>query len=249
MNLFDSHIHADLLVDRQPPEDAATYRAMVPGIIPAATRRAIATAARWEFHGAAIHPWYLAEAVDITEVEALLSEPRVRAIGETGLDHYRHGDDQRRDEAARWFADHVRLALEHDLPIVVHCVRAHERCLRVLRDVAGGRARGVVHAFSGSPETAMEYAREGFAVGIGSAVTRERSRRVRRAAAEVSMDCLLVETDAPFLAAGARSRGDGRASDLVEVVRTIATLRDEAPEVVAERTFQNATSLFDPDPA
>lgn len=247
MRLFDSHIHADLLAERTAPAGASSYRVMVPGITPSGTIDALSSAETWERFGAAVHPWYLADAC-LSEVEELLNDPRVTAVGETGLDHYRHTDDASRDLAERWFADHVQLALEHDLPLVIHCVRAHERCLRVLRDVAIGRSRGVIHAFSGSPEVAAEYAREGFSIGIGSAVTRARSHRVRRAAAEVPLERLLVETDAPFLAAEGRERGQGRASDLVNVIGTIAALRGIPPDAVANTTFENAARLFVPTP-
>ena len=244
MRIFDSHIHADALDDRVPPLGNVEYRAMIPGITPWGVELAIASALDHESFGAAVHPWSLDEANDLSSVETLLSHPRVCAVGETGLDHLKHGSDDDRDLAERWFADHVRLAMEHDLPLVVHCVRAHERCLAVLRDVAGGQARGVVHAYSGSAELAEQYWRQGFYVGIGPAVTRERSTRVRRAATSIPLDRLLVETDAPFMATNDRVRGEGTSADILDVIDAIATLRSVPTATVADSTFVSALDLF-----
>lgn len=248
MRIFDSHIHADALSERIAPPGAEEYRALVPGITPRGATLALESALDHECFGAAVHPWHLDEAADIGAVESLLAHPLVCAVGETGLDHLKHESDAQRALAERWFADHIRLALEHDLPLVIHSVRAHERTLSVLRDVGRRRARGVIHAFSGSAEIAAEYWREGFYVGIGAAVTRERSKRVRRAAAAVPLERILVETDAPFMATNDGTRGQGTATDILDVVRAVASLRGLSPDEVAQATFTSATALFDRGP-
>jgi TatD DNase family protein len=244
VRIFDSHIHADALTERVPPPGGHEYRALVPGITPSSTAEAIESAFDYDWFGAALHPWYLDQGTHVADIEELLGHPSVCAVGETGLDHLRHESDEARHIAECWFADHVRLALEHDLPIVIHCVRAHDRCLSILADVAAGRARGVVHAYSGSVELADRYWREGFYVGIGAAVTRERSKRVRRAAATIPLDRILVETDAPFLAAADRSRGEGASADILQVIDAVAELHSVSSAEVAECTFVSAFKLF-----
>ncbi len=248
LRVFDTHIHADRMSAeslRIPVED---YRCMVPGIHPVETARSVLvpTGDRpgvWSF-AAAHHPWYLEGEPDLSEAEALLSHPGIVAVGETGLDHYRHESELERGRAERWFQAHAALAVERGLPLIVHCVQAHADVLRVLRSFPRGQLRGVIHAFSGSPEIAAQYWDLGFYVGIGAAVTRERSKRVRRAATLLPLESILLETDAPFMATGGRQRDEGVAADILDVANAVASLRSQPVEAVAEATYASAVELF-----
>lgn len=245
MHVFDTHIHADRMsAEALRIPDDVEYRCIVPGIVPDETQTALESAPEHAYFAAARHPWYLEDEPHMGPIEQLLEHPRVVAVGETGLDHYRHETDETRALAERWFAAHACLAAERGLPLVVHCVRAHADCLRILKTIGPGRLRGVVHAFSGSPETAAEYWRLGFYVGIGAAVTRERSKRVRRAAAELPLESILLETDAPYMATGGRDRDTGTAADILEVLTTVASLRGKQSATIADATFESATQLF-----
>jgi TatD DNase family protein len=200
-------------------------------------------ASNWAF-AAAYHPWYLQGEPDLSKIENLIGDPRVVAVGETGLDHVRHKTDEERARVERWFVAHAALAAEEGLPLIVHCVRAHADCIRALKSIGRGRLRGVIHAFSGSPEIAAEYWRLGFYVGIGAAVTRERSKRVRRAAVHLPLETILLETDAPFMATRDKSRDQGEAADILHVVDTVASLRAQPSAAIAETTYASAAELF-----
>lgn len=229
------------------PPDAVVYSGLVPGIEPAATERWLDVAPPFARCAAGLHPWFLPDtapddSAELRAIARLAERGDVVAVGEVGLDHYRHPAEAR-THVADWFRAQAALAHDVNKPLVVHCVRAHGDCLEVLRAIRP-QAGGVVHAFSGSLEVAAEYHRLGFRVGIGPAVTRERASRVRGAAAGVPLEQLLIETDAPYMAAGDRSRDEGQAADLVEVCTTIAALRGTSVQDIADATYRNAVSLF-----
>jgi TatD DNase family protein len=245
MNLFDSHIHLDEIADAQYP-DVDIYRALIPGIHPEKTwERLDSFVAAGHRAAMALHPWYIGSDEPegdrwIRYAEAI-ADPRVAAVGETGLDRFKHRDAESRERAARWFTAHVRLAADLGKPLVVHCVRAHGECLKILRSIRPA-AGGVIHAFSGSEEVMKEYDSLGFRIGIGAAVTRPHSTRVRAAAVAVPEHQLLVETDAPFMSVDADR--DGGPRDLLQVVDVVAVLRNVCVEEIADRTWQNAEQLF-----
>lgn len=262
--LVDSHLHLDALNDPEAAAkaiaegDAAADGVLLPGVTPEQTRSALARwgDAPWLRVAAARHPWYL-PCVDGAPVgpkdpaagsscgclEALVAEGRVDAIGETGLDRVRHQSAEAREAARAWCAWHLELAADAGLPLVLHCVRAHHALLPML-EAHGDRLSGVAHAFSGSVEEAARYARAGFRVGIGTMVLHPGAKRVRRAAAEVPLASMLLETDAPFIGPPERGGGGGRPEDLLRVCEEVARLRGETPAAVAAATAENYAELF-----
>jgi TatD DNase family protein len=257
---FDSHIHLDVMTSEERGSllfAAPDYRAFVPGIEPAAVASALALFGpdlRLAF-GTAIHPWFLVPAGSEPalhpqddprwqQLEAQARDPRICAIGECGLDHLRHTDDLSRDRAERFFEAQIQLAVAVHKPLVLHCVRAHARCVELLRKHGGDRVGGLVHAFSGSPEEAAAYRRLGFAVGIGSAVTRAASKRVRAVAALLPADGFVLETDAPYMRAGEPTEGApaarGTVDDLTLVAETVAALRNTTAEAIFNITSATA---------
>ena len=258
---FDTHIHLDALPDEALACTlfaAPDYRAFVPGIEPAGVAAALlrfGSDARLCF-GTAIHPWYLAAPPPSGGpmrpqddhrwplLEAQAHDARIAAIGECGLDHLRHTDEETRAWAEACFAAQIALAVAAAKPLVLHCVRAHGRCIELLRKHGGDRVGGLVHAFSGSPEEAATYRRLGFAVGIGSAVTRAASKRVRAVAAQLPADAFVLETDAPYMRAGEPTGGApaarGTVDDLTLVAETVAALRNTTAEALFEATAATA---------
>lgn len=241
--LVDAHIHLDVIDGFAPGSDLGDddARAFVPGVTPTATRAAIARLGsdrRLRF-GAAWHPWYLPPRDHgLDALDALLDH--VHAVGETGLDRLRHRTQAERELAEWWFVAHIERARARDLPLVIHCVRAHGRCLELLRTYSG-ELRGVVHGFTGSAEVAADYAREGFAVSFGPALLR--SKRARATAIVHDPSWVLIETDAPFMSTAETRGSPGRPGELREVLRALATLRDVPEDALRAQTYANAKRL------
>lgn len=253
--ITDAHIHADCLLAPPSLDFAETwggYRALVPGVTPDATRAALATFGRnpqYRF-AAAWHPWYLGDRepdrAALDDLAELLARPGVVAVGESGLDRPRFRDDPEGEaRSERWFRAHVALAVEFDVPLVIHCVRRHGAVIDVLRAHHGAGLRGMVHAFTGSIEVARAYRRLGFYLGIGPVATRPQARRLRDTVTRLADGDFTLETDAPFMATGDREPGEGYARDILDVVAAVAALRGTPAERVVEGSAAVWSSLFD----
>jgi TatD DNase family protein len=133
----------------------------------------------------------------LREIEALAAHPRVRAIGETGLDHFRTADDGRAVQE-RSFREHIAIAKRYDRTLMIHDRDAHADVLRVL-DEEGAPERVVMHCFSGDADFAIECLKRGFLLSFAGTVTFANARGLREAATLTPPEAMLVETDAPFL--------------------------------------------------
>ncbi len=141
-----------------------------------------------------------------------------------------------------FFEGQLRLAREFELPVVVHARRAVDAVLAAVRRF--GPLRGVVHSFPGSADQAKRLYDLGFLIGIGGPVTYERANRLRKLAAEVPIECLLLETDAPDQPDSAHRGQRNEPARLIAVCETIAALRGIAAETLAATTAANAERLF-----
>lgn len=187
-------------------------------------------------------PEALAEAFQ--EIEKLAEHPRVRGIGETGLDYFRTGADGRAAQHESFLA-HIELAKRVGKPLVIHDRDAHEDVLRVL-DAAGAPQTVVMHCFSGDGEFAKECALRGYLLSFAGNVTFRSAEALRSALAVTPPEQLLVETDAPFLTP-APHRGRPNASYLIPLtVRAIAHELDRSVEWLCERLSGNAERVFGP---
>lgn len=130
-------------------------------------------------------------------IDLLAGEPRVRAVGETGLDTFRTGPEGRAAQEASFRAQ-IAIAKRHGKALVIHDRDAHAEVLRVL-DEEGPPATVVMHCFSGDAEFARACVRRGFVLSFAGTVTFRNAPHLREAAAVCPVDQLLVETDAPFL--------------------------------------------------
>jgi TatD DNase family protein len=160
-----------------------------------------AIAERFDFvwSAAGIHP-HEAKNFDAAlrdRVDALCRHPKVRTVGEIGLDYY-YGHTER-EEQKRCFADQLAIARAHRLPVIVHDREAHKDCLDVLAAERGGESGGVFHCYSGSVEMARELLGRGFHISFTGNVTFPKARRVHEAVAYVPIDRIMIETDCPYL--------------------------------------------------
>jgi TatD DNase family protein len=169
-----------------------------------------------------------------------IARERPCAIGECGLDFFVKGLDQAQQQ--RYFLGQLQLAREFDLPLIVHARRAVDAVILAIRKV--GRLRGVVHSFAGSPEQARQLQSLDFLIGLGGPVTYERAQRLRRLAAELPLQQLLLETDAPDQPDASIRGQRNEPARLRTVLDTIAMLRGQPAAEIAEQTTRNAQKLF-----
>jgi TatD DNase family protein len=251
MRLFDSHSHVDTPEfdgDRDAALDRAEAAGVVAQLVPAVDRdtwpqlRAVC-AARPGLHAAyGLHPTYLHlhRPGHLADLRGWIARERPCAIGECGLDFFVEGLDLGLQREI--FEGHLALAKEFDLPLVLHARRAFEETILALRRVGG--LRGVVHSFAGSEEQARQLLDMGFLLGIGGPVTYERARRIRRVVAAMPLEGLLLETDSPDQPDAGHRGQRNEPARLVEVLRVIASLRNEPEAQIAATTFANACRLF-----
>ena len=252
--LIDTHAHldeaafdADLDDVVQRAVNAGVSRIITIGTTAASSQRAVRLAERFEAVSAAvgIQPNYVAEAEpdDWSLIENLVSDPQVVAVGETGLDRYW---DYAPIELQRdFFARHVDLARAHDLPFVVHCREAESDIVEFLTEAAErGPLRGVMHSFCGSEDTARRCLELGLHISFAGMLTFKKNDELRRIAAEIPTERLLVETDAPYLAPMPK-RGKRNEPALVRhTADCLAAARDVDASELAEQLSLNARSLF-----
>lgn len=251
VTLVDTHCHLDA-DEFDPDRDAVVARALEAGvhaqIVPATHAAAWpklrdVCAARAGLHPAyGLHPTFLEHhrREHLQELGDWIERERPLAVGECGLDYWVEGLD--RDLQRDFFDGQLRLAREHDLPLVVHARRAVDAVIASIRRV--GKLRGVVHSFSGSRQQAEQLWDLGFMLGIGGPVTYERAQRLRRLVADMPLEHLLLETDAPDQPDSDNRGGRNEPALMVRVLDTVAGLRNQDRAEIASATTANARRLF-----
>ena len=170
--------------------------------------------------------------------------PQARAVGEIGLDY--HYDFSPRDVQHAVFRAQIRLALDRDLPIVIHTREAEDDTLRILQEEGQGRLRGVFHCFTGDTAASERALATGFMLSIPGVATFPKAETLRQAAAAAPADRLLVETDSPYLAPIPYRGKRNEPSYVARVVEQLASVRGVSPSVVSEETDRNFDRLFRP---
>ena len=206
--VLDSHTHLDIVGGDPAEQIAAATRAGVDrlvqvGVDVASSRwgAALAAADKQVVATVALHPNEAPRLSDLDEslraIEALAAEPRVRGVGETGLDQFRTGPDGTAAQEHS-FRAHIAIAKRFGKPLVIHDRDAHADILRVL-DEEGAPDRVVMHCFSGDASFAAECVKRGFVLSFAGTVTFANAQNLRDAAAATPLEQMLVETDAPYL--------------------------------------------------
>lgn len=250
--IFDTHAHLDDRAfdpDReallaQLPQDGISL-VMNPGCSLASSQAAVALAKQYDYVFAAVgsHPDAANEVNEavISQYRTLVQEnPKVRAIGEIGLDY--HYEDIPRDIQQRAFRAQMALAAELNLPVIVHEREAHEDGMKLVEEFPG--VTGVFHCYSGSLEMAKWLVSRGWYIGFGGVLTFKNARKAVEVASGIPLDRIVLETDCPYMAP---EPFRGRRNDpgkLFRVAEKLAQLRGLRVEEVQAITLENGKALY-----
>jgi len=208
MELIDTHCHLtfdelsgdiDTILARS--NAAGVTEWITVGTDPQENQKAIEFAERFENMYAAIgiHPHDAKSVTEdtIQELKKLAQHEKVVAIGETGLDY--HYNLSLHQDQRRVFAEHLKIAAELNLPIIIHCRKAFEETMEILQQYSRDLKGVVFHCFSGSPEQAKVVLDKGFYISFTGVVTFKNAEKPRRVASMVPLDRLMLETDCPYM--------------------------------------------------
>lgn len=256
MKIFDTHAHYD---DEQFDGDREElirelWKEGIVGVVDVATSKdslprvlALAHGHEGIYAALGLHP---DEIGDLTEdvlafIRDNLSDPKVVAVGEIGLDYYWHKEEKALQEKA--FRSQLETALKAEKPVIIHSREAAEDTFRILKSYYGGGRipdPGIIHCYSYSPEMAEEYVKMGFLLGIGGVVTYKNARKLKETVERIPLESLVLETDCPYLSP-VPNRGKRNSSlNLPYVAEAIAAIKGVSPEEVARVTEKGAGRVF-----
>ena len=179
---------------------------------------------------------------DLKVIEELAANPRVRAIGETGLDFFRTPENLR-DKQKYSFARHIKMAKEHKKALVIHDRDSHRAVLDLLIQ-EGAPANTIFHCYSGDAEMAKECIANDYILSFAGTVTFKNAPELREAVVLVPIEQLLVETDSPFLAPMPNRGALNTPAQIPNTLRVIADLRNESVDYLAGAISENAERIF-----
>lgn len=253
--IFETHGHYD---DEQFDEDRERLiaeflekdidKVMNVGADMQSSRNSVELAGKYPHFYAAVgvHP---SEVGDLTEddMQALkqmtLENPKVKAIGEIGLD-YHFDDDPPKDVQKKWFIRQLELAQELGMPIIIHSRDAASDTMEILKDMDGGRNGGVIHCYSYSREQAREYIKMGFHIGVGGVVTFKNSRRLQEVVEDIPLEKIVLETDSPYMAPVPFRGTRNSALNIPYIAEKIAEIKGVPVQKVYDQTYANALKMY-----
>lgn len=194
-----------------------------------------------------LHPIYLARhrpehlAALREWLQRLAGHPKLCAVGEIGLDYYL--EDLDRDGQQAIFEEQLRIAIDFELPVLLHVRRAHAAMIATLKRYKPKR-QGIIHAFAGSREEAREYLKLGFRLGLGGAPTWPQANRLRKVVPEIPLESIVLETDSPDMAPSMYPGVRNSPEHLPDICVALAELKGISPEELASASTRNAMELF-----
>lgn len=246
--IFDSHAHyddskfddtRDELLENLPKHGVGNI--INCGCDKVSSIKALRLAEKYSYIYAAvgIHPENLDSKTTLKEIEELSHHNKCVAIGEIGLDYYWRDDNKQ--EQNEIFEKQLILANKLNLPVIVHDREAHADTLRLLQK---HKPKGVVHSFSGSPETAEEILKIGMYIGIGGVITFKNAKRLPEVVKALPDDRFLLETDAPYLAPVPYRSKTNHSGMIYFTAQKVAEIRESSLESVLNFSFENSKKLF-----
>ena len=255
MMIFDTHAHYD--DDRFSPDRGELLSGMngngIGRIINVGAsfegcKNSLMLAQEYDFIYAAlgVHP---SDIADLTKescewIRQHLSEPKVVAVGEIGLDYYWDKEPEVQARQREWFRYQLQLAKESALPVSIHSREAAADTMEIMKEAAADGIPGVIHCYSYSKEQALEYIDMEYYIGVGGVVTFKNARKLKETVEAIPLERILLETDCPYMAPEPNRGKRNSSLYLTYVADAIAGLKGVTPEEVKTVTYENALRLF-----
>ncbi|WP_428772992.1 TatD family hydrolase [Vibrio sp.] len=253
MSLFDTHCHfdfapfaADFALNWQQAQAQGVKRMVIPAVGESNWHR-IDQLSRHNhglYYALGWHPHFLQGEPDVAlDLLAQALESRTEqciAVGECGLDFAIDTSPERQEQ---FFTGQIELALRLQLPLIIHSRKAHNRILQLLKQYHFN-AGGILHAFSGSYQQAMQFVELGFYIGVGGVITYPRANKTRHAVKRLPLECLVLETDAPDMPICGRQGMDNHPKWLQDILYELADLKETSAQTIAPILWRNSHRAF-----
>ncbi|MFA0440465.1 hypothetical protein BCU70_08070 [Vibrio sp. 10N.286.49.C2] len=185
--------------------------------------------------------------LDAQVTAALEGSNKCVAIGECGLDFYTivgmESVEALKSQQKQLLKEHIFIANAHQLPVILHCRKAHQDMVALLRQCPPKHG-GVIHGFSGSYQQAMDYVNLGISIGVGGVISYERAKKTRETISRLPIECLLIETDAPDMPLSGYQGRINKPKMIKLTLSTLIMLRSESAQTVTSQVLINSKSLF-----
>lgn len=190
-----------------------------------------------------VHPDEIGELDEekFARMTELVSEPKIVAVGEIGLDYY--WDKESHEQQKEWFVRQLNLAREKNLPVNVHSREAAADTFDILKEYGKGM-KAIIHCYSYSKEMALEYVKMGYLIGVGGVVTFKNARKLKEVVEAVPIEYIVLETDCPYLAPSPYRGKRNSSLYLPYVAKAIAELKGMTEEEVIQITTENARRFY-----
>ena len=194
------------------------------------------------YYAAGMHPNAISPEATIESIEHFITQKKTIAMGETGLDYYRVKGQDERELQKLWFRRQLELAEKWGLPTILHVREAEREALEILDQYENQRG-GVLHCFHGDYSLAEEYLKRNLYLGVGGKVTHESEIDLREAVKRISLEKIVLETDAPYIKTKG-CMGIPSPLNISSIAEEIASLKNVSSEEVVKVTAENAKKLF-----
>jgi len=249
--IIDSHCHIDFDVfdaDRQQvlqrAADAHVEKIIVPGVMQSRWQKITDCCNQYtELYACyGLHPYFLAQhnKQHLNDLKKIIDTHKPIAIGECGLDFFLK--DLNIETQQFYFEQQLDMALEFNLPVVIHARKSTEVVINAIKKRHA--LRGMIHSFSGSYEQAIELIKLGFYLSFGGPITYEKSTRLRKLVSQLPLDSLLIETDAPDQPVASAAGSRNEPAFIIEVVQHMAELHNTSTDEIANISSNNVIELF-----
>ncbi len=253
--IFETHAHYD---DEQYEEDRdrllgsmqenGISRIVNAGASIETTEKGIRLAEKYPFVYAAagVHPSETAQLDEdsFVRLKKLAIHPKTVAVGEIGLDYYWDKEPDVQEKQRYWFRRQLELAAQLGLPVIIHSRDASADTLAIMKEACDMHIPGVIHCFSYSVETALEYVSMGYYIGVGGVVTFKNAKKLKEAVEKIPLANILLETDCPYMAPEPYRGKRNSSLYLPYIAAKIAEIKGMTQQEVIEATWNNACRMY-----